>query len=121
MLNHLTRIVGTFAASMMLLAACGGGGGVDIGACPPNSEAQQQRGQDMITFSCTNFCHAEARTGEARAGAPEGMDFDTPEQMLSYAEDIYESIVRAENRMPPNGGLTGNQIEDVRVFLACGQ
>lgn len=120
MQTGLMRIAGVVITSLGLFAACGGGDEVDLGECPPNSEAQQQAGADLIEFSCTNFCHSESRTGEARDGAPEGMNFDSPEETLSYAGEIYESVRRTTNPMPPGGGMRADQIEDIRVFLACG-
>lgn len=123
MLTRLIHFVGV-ASIILFAAACGGDDGPpdDPGLeyCPPDSDAEQAEGQQWITFSCTNFCHSESRVGDARGGAPEGMNFDTPEQMIADAQAIYDSIVRTENPMPPNGSLRRDQIELVRIFLACG-
>ncbi len=106
--------LGLVFAVVLLGAACSDS---PLGECPPNSENQQASGSMTMFFTCTG-CHSETLTGPDRVGAPEGMDFDTPEQVRAYDEEIYESVVNGS--MPPGGGLNDSQIEAVRVYLACG-
>ena len=116
MLTRLIRLLAPFVLFAFMTAACGEDTG-PLGECPPNSESQQDLGANVIFFTCSG-CHSANLTGAARQGAPVGSDYDTAEQALANAEEIYESA--ASGTMPPPDGLNADQIETVRIYLACG-
>ncbi|WP_437945362.1 hypothetical protein WME98_31070 [Sorangium sp. So ce296] len=106
------------------LQGCGddsnsGGGGEDgpLGACPPDSAAEQAAGLDALQGNC-NICHSTTKVGAAaRANAPEGVNVDDPAYVSGNAEKIYEEI--EEGAMPPTGRLQDATVESIRVYLAC--
>lgn len=116
MLTRSIRITGLMAFLAMTLASCGGGAG-PLGECPPNSQSQQDFGANVIFFTCTG-CHSMSLQGADREGAPVGKDYDTPEMVRPQAEEIYEWVL--SGTMPPPDGLNEQQMEYVRIYLACG-
>jgi Planctomycete cytochrome C len=103
-----------FATTAALMAACGN----DLGPCDPLSANElvynrsgqaATKGQALTQDSCGNgaFCHARAATGNARYGAPAGLDFEmlpTPTgigKLRGVAEDSWD-LVR-DGKMPPSG------------------
>jgi hypothetical protein len=73
------------------------------GTCLPDP-ASWERVDALLERSC-NSCHAESVTGEARLGAPLGIDFDDEAAVARHADRI---MVRAvvEGTMPPGVPLT---------------
>ena len=66
-------------------------------------------------------CHSAQVTGDARTGAPEGLDFDTYEQLASAAE-IASYLVRARVMPFPDGeGPTEEQRQEFYDWAACGK
>lgn len=107
-------IISALTICALLGTGCGSEG--PVGECPPNSSAQQSSGGFLLSGTC-NGCHSENLQGADRAGAPVGVDFDTPALIKAQAEAIYNSVL--DGSMPPGGGLNELQIENLRVFLAC--
>lgn len=114
MYTHLRRLIGPFAAALLTLAGCGGS---ELGECPPNSQNQQDFGSSILYITCTG-CHSQALTGADRQGAPVGKDYDTPAMVRPQSEEIYASV--QTGTMPPPDGLNPDQIENLRIYLACG-
>jgi hypothetical protein len=76
-----TPLIAVLVPLLLVLAGCD-----DLGKC---TDAQQGRipvlspsgnvmyaGQAIMASSCAQGCHSSAATGELRAGAPDGLDFD---------------------------------------------
>lgn len=112
--------------SLLFLVACGGDDGDDsvLGECPPDSAAQQTRGQTVLADNCQG-CHASTVTGTDRGSAPVGVDFDVDSVVSSRAEAIYEKVLGTfptGTIMPPPpdySALNDSDTEDLRVYLAC--
>jgi mono/diheme cytochrome c family protein len=100
------------------LAACGGAE-ADLGACPPNSDAQQLAGRKVVEDSC-NVCHASNLTGVSRRGAPEGIDFDNLATVRAEAGEMYGLALEGEMPELPYDPLSESDLESMRVWLACG-
>ena len=114
--GELTRhsMATAFALAMLagMVAACGS----DLGACDPAAAEElvyssngmvATKGQALLNDSCGNgvFCHSSAAEGEARHGAPAGMNFDMlpaasgwPE-VIDRREDIWDAV--ESGQMPP--------------------
>lgn len=114
MLTRLFCFMSTVAVTALISAGCGTG---PLGECPPNSKNQQDLGSFVLYTTCTG-CHSSSLTGEEREGAPAGSDYDNPELVRPQSEEIYEWV--QSGTMPPDGGLNAEQMEAVRVYLACG-
>lgn len=71
-------------------------------------------------------CHSASVTGEAREGAPTGVDFDTPEAVLQWAEAIDAHSAAGPSSvnsgMPPSSRPAPSMDERVKLgqWLACG-
>ena len=89
----------------------------DLGECPTNSDTQQAAGRAVVESDC-NGCHASTVEGQARQGAPSGLDFDNLATVRDEAGELYEEVV--DGSMPPGAPLPDAKAEDVRVWLACG-
>jgi hypothetical protein len=80
-----------------VVSACSG---VDLGTCPPGSDAQQAQGRSVLDGSCSG-CHS----------------FKLDSLSKSQAEDMFGKV--DDGSMPPSGALSDAETEQVRVFLAC--
>ncbi len=95
-------------------ASCGG---EDLGECPPDSDAQQAEGRSVVQVQCVR-CHSKALSGSQRQDAPEDLNFDDLSIVREEAETMYGEA--KEGEMPPEGPLSAESIEAMRVWLACG-
>ncbi len=75
-------------------------------------------GQAFLLTYCT-ACHASTATGEARKGAPEGVDFDTLEGTRTWAERIRVRTLETFD-MPPAGGPRAEERDLLSAWLDCG-
>jgi uncharacterized membrane protein len=90
-----------------------------LGKCPPNSVEAQAAGHDVVIGRC-QVCHSSQVTGTNRLGAPEDMNFDNLETVRAEAGEMYDEVL--SGAMPPDQGLkvTGSDLENMRIWLACG-
>ncbi len=76
-------------------------------------------GEPFFLGWCTG-CHSSALTGDARAGAPVGVDFDSLEGIRSRADAIWSRAADGNATMPPTGGPSAGVREELGEWLACG-
>lgn len=76
----------------------------------------QAVGRPLFRTYCT-ACHS-AETPE-RFGAPEGVDFDTKEQVIEWYDRIYSRVLD-EGTMPLGGGVPDDDLLLLRDYLVCG-
>lgn len=74
-------------------------------------------GKGALDHHC-NGCHSQFMSGENRSGAPEGVDFDTWDGAVEYAERIRIRVIESET-MPPSGGLTPDERALLDEWLKC--
>ncbi len=120
----------------LALSGCGS----DLGECdeaalggPAVGAAGLYTGQIVMSSCGSGFCHASNAFGEARRGAPSGLDFDVAstdpgkladaiKNVRDYADDIW-SQVEAGTMPPPmpagGGELDEDSKEALRNWLAC--
>ncbi len=121
----------------LLLAACRGDDDPKRPATPDPPEATATTGDtgtttdvcDVATWDvaaepvlrtwCTP-CHASTIEGEARRGAPVGMDFDTWELASSFAALIRGAAVPDDARMPPEGMASAEDRMWLAHWVDCG-
>ena len=109
--------------TLALLSACGkeeGGGDtapapIDCSREPPLEWDNYAAG--FFAKNC-NGCHSSALEGDARYGAPAGMDFDTEAASVSPADRIRARVVDDET-MPPGGGLVASEMRMIDEWLMC--
>ena len=61
-------------------------------------------------------CHS--RTTPQRLGAPERMNFDIPEDIVTWKEAIFSSVIVGK-RMPKGGGLSDVELSKLEHYLGC--
>lgn len=106
------------AGLVALLASTSSGcAEADVGECPPDSAAQQALGRQAMTENCL-YCHSSQLTGSLRQDAPEDYNFDDLAFVRAEAAELYGEA--EEGAMPPSQPMSAEQIENFRVFLACG-
>ena len=65
-------------------------------------------------------CHSAAIEGEARSGAPEGIDFNTHEDAQMWADRIRARALGDDPGMPPAGGPSAEELELLEEWLDAG-
>ncbi|MEM6926522.1 MAG: hypothetical protein AAF602_06325 [Myxococcota bacterium] len=75
-------------------------------------------GHPFVLSWCTG-CHGEGVPEGQRAGAPVGVDLDTEALVATFAERIAVRATGTEPDMPPAGGPSDREIEDLEMWLAC--
>lgn len=105
-----------FVAAILVnlsIAACG----ASVGDCPPDSMATQTQGHGVVAQRCFG-CHSSPIKGSARQNAPENLNFDQLDVVREWTGEI---LGEAEGgSMPPDMPLPAEQVEQLRVWLACG-
>ncbi len=85
-------------------------------ACVDATATWESFGEGFFTTWC-QACHS--RTTPQRSGAPEGIDFDTPADLVTWAGAIEQSVLVAES-MPLGGGLDEDDRGRLEELLRCG-
>ncbi|MCB9778586.1 MAG: hypothetical protein H6742_08500 [Alphaproteobacteria bacterium] len=124
--GHRPRYV---AAVLLLLLtlACGepasdtGAGGIDSAGstseiCQDAPQVSWAGWADGFFQGYCRSCHSS--TTPDRRGAPEGVDFDTLDQVREQADLVRWSVIE-EGRMPVGGGVYEDDLYLLEVFLDC--
>lgn len=103
---------------LTLLWACGGlEDSAAFGSCPTERPPTWNTfGHGFVTTYCL-ACHSEGNT-DRRYGAPDGMDFDTEEQVRLYAERLRVRVIEEET-MPVGGGVYADDLLVFEHYLNC--
>ncbi len=72
-------------------------------------------GESFFAGRCAS-CHAESAPD--RFGAPEGVTFDTEDDILRQLEQVQRTVLDSPS-MPPGGGLREEEVERLASYLAC--
>ncbi|MDQ6674101.1 MAG: urate hydroxylase PuuD [Chloroflexota bacterium] len=84
-------------------------------ASSPRASVSFSQAQAVITARCT-ACHSSEPSQPGFTQAPNGVMFDTPDQIVGRAQQIYQQVVVTKNM--PLGNLT-NITQDERDLLAA--
>lgn len=111
-------------ALLVFLAGCGAGTGGEpvagASACPPDSYLDYRNfGAPFLRSWCTG-CHSAELTGEDRAGAPLGVNFDTRAGTLLHLERIEVRAAAQVPTMPPRGVPGPDERALLKEWIACG-
>ncbi len=82
-------------------------------------DAVEVKGYSEMTIwdSCTG-CHSSGLMGADRSDAPVGVDFDTFEAAMAEIEHAASDV--AAGAMPPGGGLSDAEKNELYVWARCG-
>ena len=86
---------------------------------PPLSYANFGKG--YIDFHCIG-CHSKDLPEGHRVGSPLGVDFNTYDDVLNWAERIEARATRKHSEqvtMPPGGGPTSSELDMLETWLEC--
>jgi len=98
-----------------LLLACAGNG--DTGVCVDTYQVTWENwGEGFFTTYCQS-CHSV--TSSDRLGAPEGIDFDTEEDLITWRDSV-ERVVLENQTMPVGGGVYEEDLLLLEMLLSCG-
>jgi uncharacterized membrane protein len=104
---------------LLLALACAGASDADTGACdrdPPLTWANF--GQPLMDKHCVG-CHSSLLREDQRNGAPVGVDLDTWEDAVKWAERIQVRSVPDNADMPPGGGPSAEERRLLAEWLEC--
>lgn len=104
---------------LLLVFACVGKEGDSATGCermPPLT--YDNFGAGLLEQHCTG-CHSSLVPEDHREGAPTGVDFDTYEGVLTWAERIEARAVPDGSTMPPGGGPSEEQRALLHEWLTC--
>lgn len=65
-------------------------------------------------------CHSSALTGDARSGAPEGVDLGSREEVERWGDRLLERATGPSPTMPPAGGPSPMERELLRQWVNAG-
>jgi mono/diheme cytochrome c family protein len=109
-----------FAALAVLpaLAGCSGAPAEDTAGCTEADRAVnwENFGVGFFAGYCRSCHSAEA---DDRYGAPEGLDFDSLEQVRNLRGPIHDSVL-GDQTMPVGGGVDQESLTLLATFLECG-
>ena len=88
--------------------------------CPEDSFVTWEDFGGPFMYSWCNGCHAAGLPEGERQKAPVGIDFDTVEDVRSWAERIWVRAGDHNTTMPPVGGPDAIDRELLGEWLACG-
>lgn len=89
--------------------------------CPNGTSLNYENfGESFMLRYCTS-CHSEQVVGDNRGGAPEDVNFDTPELVLIWRKSILNRAGPVEGNMPPQAGMvTRRERALLTEWLQCG-
>ncbi len=110
--------------TLLLVLACNGSDGssnddtasVDPACVDLPNVTWENWAQGFFITYCT-ACHSESSPD--RYGAPEGLDFDTEDQVRTL-EGLVRSTVLEDGSMPYGGGVYEEDLELLEIYLDCG-
>ena len=77
-------------------------------------------GGPFVRRWCTG-CHGPDLDEADRAGAPTGVDFATHQDVLDRLDRFAARALEADpSPMPPSGGPTADELDDVALWIDCG-
>ena len=88
--------------------------------CPPdNTTTYDNTGGPFLLSWCVG-CHSSQLPDGQRAGAPVGVDFDTPEAIESHLLRIFARSADTHTTMPPVDAITAAERHLLGDWIACG-
>lgn len=103
-------LIGSLAAALAGGLACLGPGTLN------EAEDCDATGAELVRVRCLT-CHSIELEGAERAGAPEGIDFDTDDDVQWYARRIRTTVFEKET-MPPSRPLAACEQAALEAYLA---
>lgn len=103
----------------LLLVACQGEAADSADPCARRPALTYDSfGEGLLEQHCTG-CHSSLVPTDHREDAPPGIDFDTYEGVLTWAERIQARAVPEDAGMPPGGGPSTEERALLDEWLTC--
>ena len=88
--------------------------------CPPdNATTYENTGGPFLLTWCVG-CHSAHLPQDQRAGAPVGIDFDTPQGIESHLQRIFARAGDSNTTMPPIDAVSSEERFLLGDWIACG-
>lgn len=103
---------------LFLLAGCAGGEDTDDTDvdCSLSPDLTWANWGDPFFRTWCQSCHSADTPN--RFGAPEGIDFDTLEDVRLYEGAIHQTVL-VDETMPVGGGIEDTQLDNLAWYLSC--
>jgi uncharacterized membrane protein len=101
-----------------LLISCGDGGDTGDLECREPPLSWDNFGQGLMSRHCTG-CHSSLLPEDMRGEAPLGVDLETEEGFLDWADRVEVRATGSEPTMPPGGGPTEVEVVQLEEYLRC--
>lgn len=102
------------------LAGCSGAPEADTAGCTADERAVNWENFGVPFFAgYCRACHSATSVGEDRYGAPEGLDFDSLEQVRALKGSIHDTVL-VDATMPIGGGVDPESLTLLPTLLECG-
>ena len=108
---------------MGFCVACGPGPvqQAQVAPCPPGgTDATWENHADAFLTTWCTPCHDRSVVGEARKGAPTGIDFDTYQDAVAWGDRIAARSTGDSPTMPPAAGPSDQARIHLAHWVACG-
>ncbi|MBA2321579.1 MAG: hypothetical protein H0V89_10525 [Deltaproteobacteria bacterium] len=119
----MRRFLPILAAAAAISCACASkddetGGDVPLDEACPNGLTYQNFGQGFVQTWCLS-CHSRTSTGDRRQCAPEGLNFDTFDEVQAWAALMDRKVSGDVAGPPPDNTATGGTCTGVPTAPAC--
>lgn len=127
-LSRLSRLALSFSLALFIAGACveSDKEDGDTGSKGMSQDEEKICGlnfEDSILPFFEDYClrcHSETKVGAARNDAPEGVDYDTLEDVLDQGTRIRERLLDGPSLMPPSEPIpTQMERDDIIAWIDC--
>jgi hypothetical protein len=93
---------------------------IDGRECPPDNLATYENTGGPFLLTWCVGCHSDHLPKDQRAGAPLGIDFDTPMGIEAHLLRIFARAADANTTMPPTDAISSEERFHLGDWIACG-
>ena len=88
--------------------------------CPNGTQLSWENFGQAFMLNYCNSCHSSAVTGSDRVGAPDEMNFDTLQDVMTWRINIHGAAAVEQAIMPPSKHVGSDEKALLSEWLGCG-
>jgi uncharacterized membrane protein len=115
----LTPRILSFALLFAALPACDGGGEEEEGPNVDCGAVTVPKFSEITAWSKCTSCHSSTLTGAARAGAPDGINYDNYADARTHAQKGMEEVYEGEMPLPGSPQLSEAEKQQIYNWASC--